>query len=112
MRYRRRLSGLFTTTLLGTALLAGCASNAVRNAPPPSDWSLAAQALNEGRWQAAQAPLARLLQQDLRNGQLQFLHAYTEEAIAEQNDRARLELAAVGYANAERFAPGLSLIHI
>lgn len=114
MRYRLRLSGVFTATLLGTALLAGCASNAVRNAPPPSDWSLAAQALNEGRWQAAQVPLARLLQQDLRNGQLQFLHAYTEEAIAEQNDRARLELAAVGYANAERFAPGhyWALLHL
>lgn len=95
---------VFTTTLA----LAGCASNAARNTSnePTSDWPLAEQALRAGQWERAQAPIARLLQQDLRNGQLQFLHALTEEGIGRERDRARLDLAAVGYANAERFAPG------
>ena len=95
---------VFTTTLA----LSGCASNAARNTSnePMSDWPLAERALRSGQWEQAQAPIARLLQQDLRNGQLQFLHALTEEGIGRERDRARLDLAAVGYANAERFAPG------
>ena len=97
-------SAVFATTLA----LAGCAANASRNAggEPMSDWPLAESALRSGQWEQAQAPIARLLQQDLRNGQLQFLHALTEEGIGRERDRARLDLAAVGYANAERFAPG------
>ncbi|WP_421793475.1 hypothetical protein [Hydrocarboniphaga effusa] len=95
---------VFTTTLA----LSGCASNAARKTSnePMSDWPLAERALRSGQWEQAQAPIARLLQQDLRNGQLQFLHALTEEGIGRERDRARLDLAAVGYANAERFAPG------
>lgn len=95
---------VFTTTLA----LAGCASSVARHthSEPPSDWPLAERALRSGQWEQAQAPIARLLQQDLRNGQLQFLHALTEEGIGRERDRARLDLAAVGYANAERFAPG------
>ncbi len=95
--------------LLSTvAAICGCATQAAHDAgnAATADWPLAEQALRAGRWEQAQAPLARLLQQDLRNGQLQFLHALTEEGIGRERDRARLDLAAVGYANAERFAPG------
>ena len=104
---RARLPALSVALTLSAAL-GGCASSGSRTGSAESDWSLAEQALHAGRWDAAQAPLARLLQQDLRNGPLQFLHALTEEQIGRERDRARLDLAAVGYANAERFAPGHS----
>jgi len=100
-------------------LVAGCAttspyqaqptSRVATRAPAPSiagDWDASAQALRAQRWSEAREPLSRLLQQDLRNGHLQFLHALVEENEARDTDRARLELAAVGYANANRFAPG------
>ena len=108
LRASRMHCAAITTMLTTTLALAGCASNAARNASkePTSDWPLAERALRSGQWEQAQAPIARLLQQDLRNGQLQFLHALTEEGIGREHDRARLDLAAVGYANAERFAPG------
>ena len=96
-----------TSTLLAAALLTGCASSAVRSTPAPSDWSLAEQALTSGRWQAAQAPLARLLQQDLRNGQLQFLHAFTEEAIAEQSAAGDRAHGVEGDDGAPAAAPGV-----
>jgi len=101
------------------ALVAGCATTSPYQAQPTSrvaprppapsiagDWDASAQALRAQRWSEAREPLSRLLQQDLRNGHLQFLHALVEENEARDTDRARLELAAVGYANANRFAPG------
>lgn len=88
--------------------ISGCATAPVRSAvdSPDSDWSAATQALRAGRWDGARLPLSRLMQQDLRNGNLQFLHALAEENLARDHDRSRLELAAVGYRNAVRFAPG------
>lgn len=95
--------------LLATALLSACAATSgPRSAAVSADkeWAAAEQALRSERWQEAKVPLARLLQQDLRNGQLQFLHALSEENLAREQDLSRLELATVGYANATRFAPG------
>jgi hypothetical protein len=73
---------------------------------PADDWSVAAAALRDGAWADAEPPLARLVQQDLRNGHLQFLYALAQENSARKTDRARLQLAEVGYANAARFASG------
>ncbi len=106
-----------TLTLTAAALLAACATTATRPgtaAPGSDDWQAARTALHDGDWGAAQVPLARLLQQDLSNGHLQFLHALTEEKLGNAGARARLELAAVGYENAARFAPGhyWALLHL
>lgn len=91
------------------AMLAGCAGQAAKpdmKTTPDSDWKIAATALRSQQWEAARVPLSRLMQQDLRNGNLQFLYALTEENLARDQDRSRLDMAAVGYANASRFAPG------
>lgn len=116
---RSRLAPLALACSL--ALLAGCAT-APRQANQPraelprlaDDWSASERALRDGDWSGARQSLARLLQQDLRNGHLQFLHALAEENEARGGDRARLELASVGYANAVRFAPGQywALLHL
>ena len=116
---RSRLAPLALACSL--ALLAGCATaprqaNAARTElpRPADDWSASERALRDGDWGGARQSLARLLQQDLRNGHLQFLHALAEENEARGGDRARLELASVGYANAVRFAPGQywALLHL
>ncbi|WP_211242891.1 hypothetical protein [Sinimarinibacterium sp. CAU 1509] len=78
----------------------------VATGAPADDWSVAAAALRGGAWADAEPPLARLVQQDLRNGHLQFLYALAQENSARKTDRARLQLAEVGYANAARFASG------
>ena len=116
---RSRLAPLALACSL--ALLAGCATtprqaNHARTEMPrlADDWSASQRALSAGDWSDARQSLARLLQQDLRNGHLQFLHALAEENEARGSDRARLELASVGYANAVRFAPGQywALLHL
>lgn len=116
---RSRLAPLALACSL--ALLAGCATaprqaDLARGELPrlSDDWSASQRALDEGQWGQARQSLARLLQQDLRNGHLQFLHALAEENEARGSDRARLELASVGYANAVRFAPGQywALLHL
>jgi len=110
------------------ALVAGCATSGAvsqaqarpndrTQAPLPSlsdDWEVSAKALRAQQWSVAREPLSRLLQQDLRNGHLQFLHAVVEENDARDRDRGRLELASVGYANAAKFAPGQywALLHL
>jgi hypothetical protein len=104
-------------SLVMSSTLIACATGAARppaGAGPAGDWPLAAQALLESRWSDAQPQLARLLQQDLANGHLQFLHAYSVEQRARREDRAQLEQAQVGYENAVRFAPGYywSLLHL
>lgn len=91
--------------LAGSALLAGCAALPSQPGRAGDDWSLAEQALRAGRWDAARLPLARLTQQDLRNGHLQFLHALSVEQQARAGDRAQLDMAAAGFENALRFAP-------
>lgn len=105
-RFRRHGLRLASAAVLG--LLAACATAPTRTATPPlaDDWRLAAEALRAGHWEGARLPLSRLVQQDLTNGNLQFLHALAEERLARAQDRSRLELAAVGYRNAVRFAPG------
>lgn len=71
-----------------------------------AEWESAAVSLRGRDWVAAETSLARLLQQDLVNGHLHFLHAYAVEEQALRDDRGRLEQARVGYENALRFAPG------
>lgn len=105
---RFTLSHRKLSVLAALALLTGCATQTSRldEARFSDDWHTAARALNAQHWAEARVPLARLLQQDLRNGHLQFLHALGTEQQARAGDRALLEQAAVGYANAARFAPG------
>jgi hypothetical protein len=99
-----------TCSLVLTGSLALSACSTLQPRPPASpvdaDWQAAERALRAQQWPAAQPPLARLLQQDLQNGHLQFLAALVEEQRALGEDRSRLQLAAVGYENAWRFAPG------
>ncbi|MDP3858567.1 MAG: hypothetical protein Q8Q73_12485 [Stagnimonas sp.] len=103
---RHRIAPLLGAALL--SLLSACASLPSQPvaSSPGTDWDLVTQALRAQHWEAARLPLSRLMQQDLRNGNLQFLYALAEENLARDQDRSRLELAAVGYRNAVRFAPG------
>lgn len=104
---RPLLTALATASTL--LLLASCAS--LGDGPAPAartrsdDWAAARKALHAGDWQAAQPPLAHLLQQDLRNADLQFLYALSQEQQARESDLSKLAISAVGYANAVRFAP-------
>lgn len=88
--------------------LTGCATRGDLSVDGAADHDrrLVAQAVTAQRWSEAEAPLARLLQRDLRNGPLQFLHALALEEQALAGDRSGLEQAAVGYESTLRFAPG------
>lgn len=91
--------------LASMAVLAGCAALPSEPGANGDDWGLAEQALHAGRWDSARQPLARLTQQNLRNGYLQFLHALSTELQGRVGDRAQLDMAAAGYESALRFAP-------
>lgn len=95
-------ASLLTLALTGCAARGGLAAEGVVD----DDRRLVEQAVNAQRWSEAEAPLARLLQRDLRNASLQFLHALALEQQALTGDRSRLEQAAVGYESTLRFAPG------
>lgn len=86
--------------------LSACAATADRPTGGGDDRQRIARAVDTQRWAEAEAPLARLLQRDLRNGPLQFLHAMALEQQALAGDRSGLEQAAVGFESALRFAPG------
>ena len=86
--------------------LSACAATADRHSGGAEDRQRIARAVDTQRWSEAEAPLARLLQRDLRNGPLQFLHAMALEQQALAGDRSGLEQAAVGFESALRFAPG------
>lgn len=75
------------------------------SADATTDWEATDRSVQAGQWERAETALARLLQQDLRNGHLHFLHAFAIEQQALRSDRARLEHARVGFENALRFAP-------
>lgn len=107
-RHHARTRRVATLAAALVVALAATTADARRTtAPTPADdWARAETALQAGDWTSARLALAPLLQRDLRNGHLQFLHALAEENAARDRDRSQLELAAVGYRNAVRFAPG------
>ncbi len=108
MMQRLSTARIFSVAVL-TLGLGACAMQPQRDiaaVDPADDWLAAAAALRDGAWVDAETPLARLVQQDLRNGHLQFLYALAQENSARKTDRAKLQLAEVGYANAARFASG------
>jgi tetratricopeptide (TPR) repeat protein len=59
-----------------------------------------------GNWAVAQSEFALALRDDLRNPQLQFLNGLAFDRLSHRGDRAKLDLARVGYENAVKFDPG------
>lgn len=74
--------------------------------------SMAYRAAADGDWVTAQRGFASALRDDLRNPQLQFLNGLAFDRLSRQGDRAKLELARVGYQNAASFDPGSYWAHL
>jgi tetratricopeptide (TPR) repeat protein len=104
------------------AVVAGCAQQPVDDAGflpedarqhaaaqqqvPTDPLAMGYQAARAGNWAVAQAGFALALRDDLRNPQLQFLNGLAYDRLSRKGDRAKLELARVGYQNAVKFDPG------
>ena len=104
------------------ALLVGCAqqpidddaypvgdavgSSTPRPVEPADPLATGYQAALAGNWAVAQTDFALALRDDLRNPQLQFLNGLAYDRLSRKGDRAKLDLARVGYENAVKFDPG------
>jgi tetratricopeptide (TPR) repeat protein len=77
-----------------------------------STLQLALDAVASGNWSRAQVAFADSLRDDVRNPQLQFLNGLAYERMARAGDRAKLDLARVGYENATRFDAGSYWAHL
>lgn len=110
------------TVAAGMAMLCGCAQqptvdvfdrqgtpapvSRTARAVPVDPMTRGFDAARTGDWATAQAAFGAALRDDLRNPHLQFLNGLAYDQLSRRGERAKLDLARVGYESALKFDPG------